>query len=81
MGQARTFSRWTRGLRASFQREAASPGRRIGRQVGELAASELRMLGMNTACSYIVPVHIEPGETAYLRRKQRMVGSARFRAA
>ena len=81
MRQARTFSRWTRGLRASFQREAASPGRRIGRQVGELAAGELRMLGMNTACSYLVPVHFEPGGTAYLRRKQRMVGSARFRAA
>ena len=58
MGQARTFSRWTKGLRASFQREAASPGRRIGRQVGELAAGELRMLGMNTACHYMAVPHI-----------------------
>ena len=34
---------------ASFRREAASPGRRIGWQVGELAAGELRTLGMNSA--------------------------------
>ena len=58
MGQARTFSRWTRGLRASFQREAASPGRRIGWQVGDLAAGELRTLGMNSACQCMAVPHI-----------------------
>ena len=42
MGQARTCSRWTRGLRASFRREAASPGRSIGQQVADLVAGELR---------------------------------------